>query len=388
MSSAHVGTLLQYIRRLAAVGKDSETPDQQLNEYTINVRPAAGQPYLASLFRFSDTPGLTPLTADIHLMRGIPLRGRLTDQKTGKPIAKVAIEYRPLYPNPYAKDAARGSEVSSSAQTGPDGGFTLAVLPGPGVIGVNALNRAGTYSTALITPKEMQEFFKDSKNWADAGNSEMSLVVSAGGNTAQGIVQENYNLLTLIEPAEKAGRLEYNLALPPARTLKGHVIGPDSKPLAGAIAYGLSPVEVFVPQTLTTDTFTVTGLNPRRVRPLLFYHKERNLGFFKEVAGDESEPLTVQLQPCGSATGRIVDTDGQPLPEMALLFYRFGFIGPGGAEAKTDKEGRFHVTGLAPGQKYRLMPAKRPQMRVRADAFALKPGETKDLGDVTIEPNR
>jgi hypothetical protein len=94
--------------------------------------------------------------------------------------------------------------------------------------------------------------------------------------------------------------------------------------------------------------------------------------------------LKVQLQPCGSATGRLVDKDGQPLSGVALNVYRFALIGPGGAEAKTDKDGRFRIEGLAPGQKYWLSLVNRPQVGVRA-TFAVKPGEKKDLGDVTVE---
>jgi hypothetical protein len=176
--------------------------------------------------------------------------------------------------------------------------------------------------------------------------------------------------------------------LQPARTLKGHVVGPDGRPLAGTIAYGLSPDHVFMPQTLKADAFTVTGLNPRRARQLLFYHKEKNLGFFKEIPGDEPEPLKVQLQPCGSATGRLVDKDGQPLSEVSLHFNRYGLIGPGGPETKTDKDGRFRAEGLAVGQKYWLMLANRPQAPVGAEVLIGKPGEKKDLGDVTVELNR
>jgi hypothetical protein len=235
---------------------------------------------------------------------------------------------------------------------------------------------------ARITPQEMKAFFKGSKNWADTGNSEGSLVVSAGGAAAQGMVQDNYNLQALIEPDEKTELPKHDLALQPARTLKGHVIGPDGKPLAGAIAYGLES-GWFMEQTLKTDAFTVTGLNPLRTRQLLFYHKEKNLGCFKEIRGDEPGPLKIQLQPCGSATGRLVDKDGQPLPGLRLHVYRFGLIGPGGTEANTDKDGRFRVEGLAPGQKYWLSLAN-PQARVNA-TFAVTPGEKKDLGDVTVE---
>src|SRR5262249_7950079 len=141
------------------------------------------------------------------------------------------------------------------------------------------------------------------------------------------------------EPVEKSKSLKHDLSLRPARTVRGCVVDPDGKPLAGAIVYGLSPDHVFLPVTLKTETFEVTGLNSRGSRPLLFYHKEKDLGFYKEISGDEPEPLKVQLQPCGSATGRIVDKDGQPVPELPLYFYRSRYIGPGGAEAQTDKEG-------------------------------------------------
>jgi RNA polymerase sigma factor (sigma-70 family) len=167
------------------------------SEYIINVAPVAGQPYFTSSFHFADTPGLTGLTADIELVQGIPLHGRITDKATGKPIVNAGVEYHPLYPSPYGRDG-----VFSLGRTGRDGSFTLVVLPGPGVFGATANDRAA-YTSARITPQEMKEFFKGSKNWTDTGNSEMSLLVSAGGNAAQGMPQENYNILVLIEPAEK-----------------------------------------------------------------------------------------------------------------------------------------------------------------------------------------
>ena len=104
----------------------------------------------------------------------------------------------------------------------------------------------------------------------------------------------------------------------------------------------------------------------------------------QEIRGDAPEPLKIQLQACGSATGRLVDKDGQPLPGLLLHLYRFGLIGPGGTEAKTDKDGRFRVEGLAPGQKYWL-DLGNPQARVSPATFAVKPAEQKDLGDVIVE---
>jgi RNA polymerase sigma factor (sigma-70 family) len=352
-------------------------------EYFINVRPGAGQPFFTVSVQFADTPGLTPLTADIELVRGIPLRGRLTDQTTGKAIAKARVDYRPLYPSPYGRNFDHGG-ASSSATTDPDGSFALVVLPGPGVIGATAFSREA-YMPALITPKDMKDFFKDSKNWTDTGNSERMLLVAAGGPAMSLLAQVNYNVLALIEPSEKTEALKQDLELGPSRTLNGTVQGPDGKPLSGVAVYGLTPANAFVSQTLKTEAFAVMGLDLKRTRELLFYHPEKNLGFFKEIPGNEPEPLTISLQPCGSATGRVVDKDGQPLPGLALNFYRQGLRGPGGRDAKTDKDGRFRVEGLVPGQKYRLSPANLPGAQMHLEVLVVESAKTSDLGQITID---
>src|SRR5258706_224906 len=73
----------------------------------------------------------------------------------------------------------------------------------------------------------------------------------------------------------------------------------------------------------------------------------------KEFRGDAPEPVTVKLEPCGSASGRIVDGDGQP-----LVGFKFGLGGWGGSQhATTDKDGRFRVEGLIPGMSHELIPS-------------------------------
>ena len=70
------------------------------------------------------------------------------------------------------------------------------------------------------------------------------------------------------------------------------------------------------------------------------------------VRGDETEPLTVRLQPLGSATGRLLTQKGEPAANVTIDFGRTGNYGPGIRTAKTDGDGRFRVDGLAVGQKY------------------------------------
>jgi RNA polymerase sigma factor (sigma-70 family) len=348
-------------------------------EYHVTATPGAGQPYFTASARFADAPGFTPLDADIQLVRGIPLSGRVTDKDTGKPIRGTRVEYYAVYPNPKAQDGPH----ESTATAGADGTFALVVLPGPGVLAVTAgAVPQDKYMSALITLQEMKAFYK---NWANpGGNTEDFLIVAAGGNSMRGLVQENHHALVLIEPDEKADKLKRDVALQPARTLKGSVVGPDGKPVAGALVFGLT-FHHFAHETLKTADFTVSGINPKRTRELLFTHKELGLGYHQEIRGDEAGPLAIKLQPLGSASGRLVDKDGLPVPGLVLNVNRSRMEGPGGVQVKTGKDGRFLAEGLVPGQKYDLLAANRARSGGLRQGVVVESGKDKDLGDLTID---
>jgi RNA polymerase sigma factor (sigma-70 family) len=352
-------------------------------KYHLSATAPDGQPYFTASATFSDTQGLGPLDADIQMVRGIPLRGRVTDKETGKPIRGVSVAYHMLYPNPHAFQGAR----ESSAYTGRDGIFAVVVAQGPGLLALRAeYVPEAKYMSALVTPKEMKAFYK---SWsAPGGITEDFLMIAAGGNSARGLIQENYHALVMIEPEAKTEKLTRDVALVPARTLKGTVAGPDGKPLTGVTVFGLT-FHHFAQETLKSAHFTVGGINPRRKRSLLFIHKEKGLGYYLEIRGDEKGPLAIKLRPLGSASGRIVDKDGQPVPGLNLNVNRSGLMGPGGVQVKTDEAGRFRAEGLVPGQKYSLSPAPRSlDVRRGGPEIVVESGKDRDLGDVTVESGR
>ena len=55
-----------------------------------------------------DTPGLGALTRDIELVRGLTVRGRVTD-KDGKPVPGARLEYHPLGGNLHVDKLLPGS---------------------------------------------------------------------------------------------------------------------------------------------------------------------------------------------------------------------------------------------------------------------------------------
>jgi hypothetical protein len=207
------------------------------------------------------------------------------------------------------------------------------------------------------------------------------LIIADGGQSGRHLVQENYHALVLLEPGEQDKALTRDVALERAVERKGRIVNPDGQPLTGVTVWGLLPRSS--EDTLTGDTFTVRGINPKAPRTLAFLQRDKKLGFFlTEMPDEKVGPLTVTLQPCGSVSGRIVDRDGQPLAGFRLDVSSKSFWGVR-VEATTDKDGRFRAGGLVPGAEYTVwLPRQRGILR---DSPAIEGGKDKDLGDIKGE---
>jgi hypothetical protein len=125
----------------------------------------------------------------------------------------------------------------------------------------------------------------------------------------------------------------------------------------------------------------------REPRWLFFHHKQKQLGAAVLVRGDEPKPLTIQLEPCGSVTGRLLDAGGKPWPNMEVLgrsetsymsvttlIWWYTSV-----SARTDGDGRFRVDGLIPKVKYNFSAGE------KGFSLTLGPGESKDVGPLKVE---
>jgi hypothetical protein len=345
--------------------------------YRVTFSPA-GQQYFSASVSFPDTPGLGPVQADMELVGGLLAKGRVTHHVTGKPIAGAMVHYNPLFPNPSVRllgPEGAGIIPCSWTETGPDGSYSLVVLPGPGALGFRAPSSKETFMPALVTTQELKDFFKDN---ADHGNED-TLMIQRDVNSWTVEVQDQYNHLLLINPTKKDKTLRRDVALQPARQLRGKVVGPDGKRPGKVTAHNLAP-GIFS-QPLEADTFTVEGLNPRRPRHLVFIDKDRKHGAFVTVKGEAKEPLTVRLEECGSVAGRLLDQDGRPVAGATVRLGTESLRYFGLVRVKTNREGRFRFDGLVPGQKHQVRFGLPPVGQYLLTEFTLKPGESKDLGD-------
>jgi hypothetical protein len=341
-----------------------------LSGAAVVAEPQRGQIYFAEV-QWAHSLAAGPLRADFELIGGLPLRGRVTDQATGKPPRRAVVEYYPLPSR--AQGAAlpgRSRRVpASSASLDPDGSYRLTVLPWPGIVLVAASPR-DSYASARLDEKEMAALCKGAP---DGGASAWAHIASRPTSSPARCV-DRYNALALINPDGQAPG-ELNFTLHPARPLHGTVVGPDGQPLAGVKVCGLTSMPDA--EVLESAAFTVEGLNPQVPRPLFFHHERNRLGKVLTLRGEQTEALTVRLEPCGEVIGRVLDRAGKPVAGMTVWFVR-----PANglsAQAKTDPQGRFRVT-LVPELEYSV-----PRRLIGDfDALKVSSGQVRDLGDLRL----
>jgi RNA polymerase sigma factor (sigma-70 family) len=336
---------------------------QREQSYFVTVQPPLDQPYLAASTWASAPAGAEPFSVKFDLVRGLWLSGRVTEEATQVPPRVARVEYHPLPATSRRARLTNGfTQAASSAVIRPDGSYRLAVLPGPGVICV-AASPGDAYAAAVVDPDA----------WAKRFDGEFP----PGGTGFLCI--DKYNVLTPINPSETETALTLDLQVERAVSRPGMVVGPDHQPLAGVRVRGLSALPD--DEILQAASFTVRGLNPRGSRALFFHHRDRGLGKMLTIRGEETGPLTVQLDPCGSVAGRLLDARGQPVAEVKVFSLRMG-DGPE-VLAETDRDGRFRGA-LVPGPKYTLGLAETRRLATDVGEVEVESGRTRDLGDLLL----
>jgi hypothetical protein len=214
-------------------------------------------------------------------------------------------------------------------------------------------------------------------------------------STAGGLEFLSIEHAVQIVDVKDTGETTVELSVDRGVTARVTVQGADGAPLAGAWVAGLTegwPTAYQVPE----PTATVYALGPDRPRELVVYHPGKRLGGTAVVRGDEKGPVVVKLGPVGRVSGRLLEADGTPLAGAEVSVNTRGragrelyrFAKPTGKPVITDKDGRFVLTGVVPGVSFYLQIRKgeeyfggKPKLGLRR----LKPGESLDLGDRTVE---
>ncbi len=185
--------------------------------YGLMVLAGHKAPYFVTCIKVSDTAGLEPIEANVECAPGIPMRLKLIDKETGRPVTNADVFYQPIYPNPHARDVpgfapVRGVGPYNTGIRQDDGTYLLGVLPGPG--GVFVRTEKGLYRPACVDPKS---FFKakeakDPKGEDDWLYGDIDTIITTAGEGADWDCLLSVSIqvpIVLVNPTENARASEH-----------------------------------------------------------------------------------------------------------------------------------------------------------------------------------
>jgi RNA polymerase sigma factor (sigma-70 family) len=375
------------------------------SEYTV---AAEGKTHFFQFkWKIPDSAGLDPVVVDFYLERGTIVRGRLTDKQTGKPL-KGKVHYFSTIDNPHLKDYqdltmnrpvyTQNEPPGFQGDVLADGSFWVMAIPGPGYLGIQVHDER--------FPRAVMEGMKSHPLPVVENELQFPQLLIRGQ-----LYPSYYNRIVPINPIEDDPKsLVCDVALEPGQSRTGTIVGPDGQALTDVHVAGLQARTTAhwfysgrpLYTTLKSASFTANGLDSRHQRTLVFFHPAWKLAKVQTLRFDEPEPVKVQLEPLGSATGRLVDQAGRPLSGRKVTmqlsrnpedyrelpyelnvdnFVNYSPLAEAAAwrgltarEATTDKDGKFKFDSLVPGLKY----------EVRVYVVERKKAEEQQLDDTEL----
>ena len=364
---------------------------QSADRYHVSASAPERQPYLSVSKLFNWPKGAVEYPIDLALSRGVVIRGKVTEEGSGRSVAGAKISF-----GSRRTPSANSGAFSGDTASGSDGSFQLAVLPGPGCLVV--LGPSDDYVLRVENGDKVQGTTRGRRFYAHA--------------------------FVACNPKPTDPSLDVNVVLRPGMTVMGRVVGPDGQPIQDAWMISRVFLEPFGGTYLLWRAqhhgsvkggrFEVHGLDPDAEVPIYFLDPHHKLGATVNFSGKSAAagPVTVRLQPCGAAKARLIDASGKPISAYRgpLLIRMVVTPGPSPSrqlenEARlaadgaplvgidsinyadgpvSDALGRIAFPALVPGATYRRTPSG-TRGAPRSDEFTVKPGETLDLGDIVIE---
>ncbi len=194
--------------------------------YPLMVLAGEKAPYFITCLNVPDTAGLAPIDTTVECVAGIPMRLKLIDKETGKPVTGADVAYWPVHSNPHAREVpgyapVRGGGAYNSGIAQPDGTYLLGVLPGPGAVCVRTAE--SLYRPACVNARA---FFKDnSKKGPDlvplGSYADMNIIPVAAGDGMVALSQLQFSAILFINPTESSASLTAEAVLERERRARG-----------------------------------------------------------------------------------------------------------------------------------------------------------------------
>jgi beta-lactamase regulating signal transducer with metallopeptidase domain len=336
---------------------------------------------------------------DFALPKGVLVRGRVVEVGTGKPIAGASVHHQAHERNnPFfiKGQSARSNPDEQGVVTAADGTFRLGIMPGPGYLLVKG--PTADYLHEEISGVELngQLIWPNTRHYPDAFRK--------------------------LSPRPDEGPIDVELTLRRGVTVRGRLVDEGGETVRDAVLVsrwylsrnGMTVNHAPTWKSLRGGHFELDGCDPGSSAPVLFLDARNQRGAAVELSGKQAgEDVTVTMNPCGSASVRIVDGQGKPIRAGRSPAHLEVVLTPGASfgdiglvdqktsplmsdaihasnldveryrEIKTDASGRMTFPTLIPGATYRIIVFN--QKEKTEIEFTVKPGEAKDLGDLKIQ---
>jgi beta-lactamase regulating signal transducer with metallopeptidase domain/protocatechuate 3,4-dioxygenase beta subunit len=357
----------------------------------LHILPPDDRPYIGVIQELEKPRLGAKRRVDARLPRGVLVRGRVTEEPSGKPVGGAIVYFWPQ--NYQSKNPRRQLAFGSvfPVTTDRGGRFRIPVIAGRG-----HLVAEGPGPDYVV--RAMGENFLNNNK-------------PGGGRWYA------HAFVPLDIPGKGAPR-EIDIRLRRGVTVRGRVVGPDGKPATGVQIVTRLNVSARLlikyearPLPLPTDRFAFSACDPDQPQPVVFLDEPHQAGAVVSLSGKEAgSPMTVRLARCGKAVARFVDGAGKPLegfrpsfdlvlvpgvPRYSVEAWQKGNLAADSAAVMnvyqqrynwdrtvTDAKGRITLPALVPGLTYRLWGLD--SGRVFRD-FTVKEGQSLDLGDITVK---
>jgi protocatechuate 3,4-dioxygenase beta subunit len=273
------------------------------------------------------------------LIRGGLVTGTVTDRETGAPLAEARVSANRVVQQLWAP--------GPGAKTDATGVFRLRVPPGKWRVQAD-------WREGYLSP------------WQDGSPQPGSEVTIAEGKKITGL----------------------RFSLQPAAEVSGVVVDPENRPDRGATLWAPNIWEQHVRQD---GSFTVTGMKPGATATLAVRGSDRALKAWVEVTPrkEPSEPITIRLERCVPASGRVLDEQGRPLEAIAVRAERQMFHGDRSWSqvamdtTTTDADGRFTLW-LLPGAEHDVKASAKGYGEAKLAAVTVKDANT-EIGALSLK---